>query len=290
MIIVKLKGGLGNQIFQYAMGLNLSIEKGSRFVLDLSKFDTDVRSFKLGYFDLDCTIITSFKVKILGSKPVKLIADLFNWNIYHVTIKDPVWSLINFSNFEFENLILDGYWSYNIYFQNTRKFLSNRLRLKSTFFNSEYNKLRKEIESVNSVAIHIRRGDYIEDQKNSDFFGIIPIDYYSNSANIIKERIENPLFFIFSDDPHWIENIFPKCENQIIVSSFILIEDIHEFDLMRRCKHHIIANSTFSWWAAYLNDHENGVVIMPKLWYKSGFAQNVYNSKEFLNIDGAIRV
>ncbi len=288
MIIVRLKSGLGNQLFQYAIGLNLSQQKKCRLLFDFSLFNQGNRKFKLKYFELEYDSISKFKLTLLSSNFVFYLSKLLQFDFYHKVIKDPMWEYLELP--KKDNLILIGYWSFNQYFEGVRSDLLAKFRLNDFFFNNTYLNWREKIQNTEAVAIHIRRGDYLTDKEFNAVFGVLPEEYYFDGIELIKLKVKNPCFFVFSDDPCWVNENFKIEEEYFVVSEQEELADYHEFDLMRNCKHHIIANSTFSWWAAYLNDNEGRVIIQPRKWYKSEHAQKVYDSKKFLFIEGAIRV
>jgi hypothetical protein len=185
---------------------------------------------------------------------------------------------------------LIGYWSFNSYFDEIRRELLSNYRVKEVFFNEPYLRVRERIQKTEAVAIHIRRGDYVSNKQFNELFGVLPLEYYLAGVERIKRKVDHPRFFVFSDDPAWVKNFFSFEEEYFLVSEQEHLEDYHEFDLMRYCKHHIISNSTFSWWAAYLNDYEGRVIIQPRKWYQSKLAQDAYETNEFLFIKGAIRI
>ncbi|MEI6553564.1 MAG: alpha-1,2-fucosyltransferase, partial [bacterium] len=127
----------------------------------------------------------------------------------------------------------------------------------------------------NSISIHIRRGDYISNQEANNFHGSCSIDYYTEAINIIKGKVSNPIFFVFSDDIAWVKENLKSDIVATWVSEYNL-DNTEDLLLMSFCKHQIIANSSFSWWGAYLNRNINKIVIAPKKW----IANKGYNTDE----------
>ena len=120
-----------------------------------------------------------------------------------------------------------------------------------------------------SVCIHIRRGDYVEDIITNQFHGVCNLDYYYRSIEYIASKIKNPYFFVFSDDPLWVkQNLILKYPCDYIDQNFGK-KDYEDMRVISKCKHNIIANSSFSWWGAWLNINPNKIVIAPKNWFKS---------------------
>lgn len=289
MIIVRLQGGLGNQLFQFATGLMLSKQRGVNLNLDLGLFGQSYREFRLNLLVSDLRTIPRWRVKVLTSRILNILSKIPFFPSYHWQVRDPIWKKVNFKE-DSANLALVGYWSFNSYFDEIRPLLIGLVRLnpelKSSFYNLHYQK----IINSNSVGVHIRRGDYATNSEFASFFGVLDINYYRRAFTYFESIISDCTFFIFTDDPMWVKENFIFGENKVLVSNPKHFIDCQEFALMRACKHHVTANSTFSWWAAYLNDYEDRVIIQPQKWYQSEHAQKVYESNEFLFIEGAIRI
>jgi len=266
MIIVKLKGGLGNQMFQYAAARSLS--KSRKVYLDFSfllqnNITTDsftARQFELGIFKkLKSRIASKYFIRLIHSKRkvFKIISP------HYEVVRDK--NIFNVINTNLPNLYLDGYFQNPLIFQDIRNILIHEF----TF--PELTVLAKEIDlkisaTTNPVAIHIRRGDYTKAEIQS-YHGILPISYYRQSIELIKCKVENPIFYIFSDDPEWCEDNLDFTEAKHIISgSTQAWEDLY---LISRCKHQIIANSSFSWWGAWLNTNLEKIVIAPKKWFNN---------------------
>ena len=267
MIIVKLQGGLGNQMFQYAAARTLS--NSGKVYLDfsfLNKNNITTDSFTARQFELD--IFKRTKTCISHPYFIRLIRS--NRRIFktlsprYQEVKDEnIFDFLNNNNSS--NLYLDDYFQNPLIFQDIRNILMNEF----TF--PELSKLSKEIEyqistATNPVAIHIRRGDYTKPEIQS-YHGILPISYYRQGIELIKSKAENPIFYIFSDDPEWCEhNLKFIGHKQIISRNTQAWEDMY---LISRCKHQIIANSSFSWWGAWLNANSEKIVVAPKKWFNN---------------------
>lgn len=267
MIIVKIHGGLGNQLFQYSYGLYLSnlLNTEVKYEIQMS-FDSKNytnRSLELGIMGFmvekaSCIDIRKFKFFKKGLKfriERKLISRLpflnSNYKIEnnpHIIIDVPK-----------DNAFYDGYW------QNLDMIYKVLPHLKSIISqsNSEITQKFNSINIENSVSIHIRRGDYISVKSNSEIFEICKVDYFINAINYIKQNSTNPSFLIFSDDIEWAKLQFIGDEYKFMEGN-TAVEDLL---LMSLCRHNIIANSTFSWWGAMLNSFEGKIVIAPKKWY-----------------------
>lgn len=252
MIIVKLMGGLGNQLFQYALGRNLAYKNNTRLKLDVNFFNHSLsRHYALSYFNIDASFATPDDLTHLFS-PDHIIKEK---SFYF----DPI--ILNLP----DNIYLDGYWQSQQYFiaidSLLRKEFTPRLQL-----STETLSLLDQINSVNSVSIHIRRGDYVYNPVTNKIHGIVPLTYYEHAIELITKRISNPHFFIFSDQPDWVKS------NLRLNFPFQIVECNQEQDdllLMSYCQHNIIANSTFSWWSAWLNSNEKKIVIAPLKWFNN---------------------
>jgi hypothetical protein len=127
----------------------------------------------------------------------------------------------------------------------------------------------QKIQDCNSVSLHIRRGDYISIQKNASKFIALDIQYYENAIKKISSLISNPIFFVFSDDVDWVkQNLKSEFETHYISNNNTKTTSYIDMQLMSMCQHNIIANSTFSWWAAWLNSNTNKIVISPSKWFQ----------------------
>ncbi len=243
--IIKIQGGLGNQMFQYAHGRSEELS-GKKIIFDNSfftgnKLEKDTaRNFKLNKFNIATN--TEFFPKS------HLIFD--------------IWTKIK------RRLGLNV----DIYFQNEKYFINIADEIKKEFtlkkpLSDKAQEILDNIKNNNSTSLHIRRGDYINNKETNSFHGICGVDYYQKSMNMVKEKIFNPVFFIFSDDIVWAKENFIGSE--FVFVSCPEIEDVEEMILMSKCKHNIIANSSFSWWGAWLNNNPGKIVIAPKRWFNN---------------------
>ena len=260
MIIVRVTGGLGNQMFQYAMYKSLE-KKGKLVKLDSKSFyETkkehngyelerifDIKPNKPSKEDLEkfnennINILDKIKRKVFGDK--KFVYDtqeyVFNKNIYKL-----------------KNSYLNGYWQSIKYFEGIEEDIRKDFQFKKVLDNKNL-EILNEIENSNSVSIHIRRGDYMTPENYNMYGCIATPKYYKKAIKLIEEKIENPTFFVFSNDMEWVK------KNIDINSGDDSYKDMQ---LMSKCKHNIIANSSFSWWGAWLNANKNKIVVAPKQW------------------------
>jgi len=247
--LIKLNGGLGNQLFQYAHARDLELH-GKKIKFDTSFFygnkskkDT-ARDFGLNNFNI--------KTKAEFSTKKHLIIEIFNKIKRRIGIKIEVF-------FQSEK-----------YFLRSSNVIKEELALKNPL-SLKANKWQTAIiDSNNSISLHIRRGDYVSDSKTNSYHGTCDIEYYKKALEILVGKLgrKNIDIFVFSDDIAWAkENIsFPYPTHFVSDPN---IPDYEEMYLMSLCKHNIIANSTFSWWGAWLNQNPDKIVIGPKQWFRN---------------------
>ncbi|NTS43771.1 alpha-1,2-fucosyltransferase [Flavisolibacter sp. BT320] len=287
MIIVQLQGGLGNQLFQYATAYALSRQIGSSLRIDRSLYGggSEKRKFQLDKFKINCRVINNNLLKLMRSEKTRFFTNHPFVNVYHQTVCDPIWEELDFNTFG-KRLYLKGYWAFSHYFLNHLEYFRNCFQLRDHLATPQYVSIKKFIENRNAVAIHIRRGDYLE-KGNSNLFRLLAAEYYKTAITKIKAEVQSPTFIIFSDDVSWAKANLTTAHETVFVADSGVKEDYLEFDLMRRCQHNIISNSTFSWWAALLNENNDKCTIQPARWYNDPGAQRAYESRRLLHIDGA---
>jgi hypothetical protein len=285
MIIVKIMGGLGNQLFQYATARNISIKKQVPFKVD-TNFYNDVRYrgiFRLTHFNTLIEESTNEDIERLTAEPsssfyaricrkMHLSGKFYKkTHIIENRISNTDKRIINCDG----NAYIEGWYQNEKYFGIIRDVLLKEFTLKRDP-GTQFQDAKLEISNCESVSIHFRRGDYLTNK----FFGAVPLNYYYRAVKIINEKVKQPVYYIFSDDIEWVKNSFkidatvnyfdPETEKTSIYPTY---NDFEEFILMKHCKHNIIANSTFSWWAAWLNTNPGKMVIAPKRWYNDPHAQ-----------------
>jgi hypothetical protein len=266
MIIVKVMGGLGNQLFQYVFGRVLSIRLKKQVYYDISEYYLSSTNIKR---ELVLNQFPNIIAKYVNSKLVKLALKL---NIAK-TIREKNFSFIKFEQSPYIINYLNGYWQDYNYINEFRTTICNELFMPSMVKNKYYDRIKHS----NSVSLHIRLSDYLLPQ-NQNIYHQLSLKYYTDSIDLINLNIGKPTIFVFSDDIEKSKIILNSIKGEIVFvddnSSFI-----EDFGLMRMCSHNIIANSTFSWWAAWLNQYNNKTVIAPKQWYKDRVIDNIYPNK-----------
>ncbi len=260
MLIVKLKGGLGNQLFQYGFGRFLANKRNEQLKLDISSMgsakDTK-RKYVLDKFNIKTGIASTEEIQKYAPSA---FARFFKQKIFReFNIGWQPHLLTSQKNY------FEGYWQSYLYLDPIKDKLLQEITLKNPF-TDYYQQISSQIKNSNSVAIHIRRGDFADNQKIKSIHQTINIDYFKKALELINTKITNPIFFIFSDDIAWVKTNLKTNGQNIYVSPEKNSEATQELILMSQCQHQIISNSTFSWWAAYLNQNTNKIVIAPKKW------------------------
>jgi len=274
MILIQLNGGLGNQMFQYAIGRCLAHSLNTELKLDTSQFQPDnLRNYALSVF----RIVENFATPIDLTRvrrplawsikyPVDLLRSMIQPNAPILYIKE--------SKFHFDpeilalpdNLYLEGYWQSEKYFKVIEKIIRNdfTFSVEPDYLNKQ---MADQIRICESVSIHVRRGDFVTNPTTNAYHGTCSVDYYKKAIQIIKNRVHQPQFFIFTDDPIWVREHLDTGYPTVFVDFNGPEKDYEDLRLMSLCQHHIIANSSFSWWGAWLCQNTEKIVIAPIKWF-----------------------
>lgn len=271
MIVVKLIGGLGNQMFQYALGRHLAHINHTELKLDISGFhDYKLHAYSLGHFN----IVENFATKEEVARFQKYRRKRGKkWFLYNRLIANER-KYIEEKQFHFdprileikEEAYLDGYWQTEKYFKDSAHIIRKEAIVKTTLQGKDA-AVAKEIEATTSVMVHIRRGDYVTNEQTNEYHGTCGLDYYHKAIELMSEKVHNPHFFIFSDDHEWVKNNIVLEYPVTYVDHNKADKNYEDLRLMSLCKHQIIANSSFSWWGAWLNQNPEKIVIAPSRWF-----------------------
>lgn len=242
MIAIKIKGGLGNQLFQYAAGKRLANHLGVDLYLDLNWYKTEGnRPYLLDKFN-----ITNDK-EILDTGSLTYVEESTSNFIPEILLVE-------------DNSFLEGYWQSEKYFFDIKDIIKQEFTLKYV----PNHPIIEEIINTSSVSLHIRRGDYLYVATKE--LGVCSSEYYNKSIQRIYELVQDPKFFIFGGDESWArQHLNLPNARYIEAREQTSYEDIY---LMTLCKHNIIANSSFSWWGAYLGEFSSKIVLYPTPWFK----------------------
>lgn len=285
MVIVKLMGGLGNQMFQYAAGRSLAHQLKTQLKLDLS-FYKEVnqvvipREYELKCFRLKVGFVTKKEVDSfhqLSTASLDKLASLLKKlgvNRSRITFRE--------KHYHFDpdffslrgDVYLEGYWQSEKYFHDIADIIRRDFHLKKPPLGKN-KQLAGQITRTTSVSIHVRRTDYVTDKTTNKFHGTCGLDYYRRCIGLITKRVKKPTFFVFSDDPDWTKkNLKTKLPTAYVAHN--QGKGWEDQRLMGLCQHNILANSSFSWWGAWLNSNPAKIVLTPKRW----FDQAPYNTKD----------
>jgi hypothetical protein len=266
MIIVRIQGGLGNQLFEYAAARCLAEKWQVECKIDTSS----LHAHQLRQLDLEHFELTVHKASLKEIKQFSLFPQLYRHapaffsklgrNIYRephfhfdprfFTLTDPVY--------------LDGYFQSEKYFKPIENLLRRELTVKENLI-KHLATYKEKLQQQESVAVHIRRGDYAQ-KKMLEIHGLQPPAYYNEAIKKMAQKLNRPFFYFFSDDIEWVKANITLDHPHEFITGFTQTA-IEDFYLMTQCKHTIIANSSFSWWAAWLNNNTNKIVIAPAKWF-----------------------
>lgn len=269
MIITRFYGGLGNQLFQYSFARSLANKYELPCKADITFYNSNKsRTYVLDKLGIEIELASDQEISNLHTHISKKVKFLSKKRYHQLNEHEQRYFCFDQSHFQLhrpKGLFVDGYW------QNLN-YLSIDLNLTDTFnpnlLMSEYKNTLADLWATESVAIHVRRGDYVNDKHTNEVHGTCSYQYYSKAIDWLNNRVENPRYFIFSDDIAWCKANFIG-EDYEFISNPNVGEWI-DFRLMMNCKHQVIANSSYSWWAAWLNGNPEKKIIAPQTWFKNG--------------------
>ena len=281
MRIVKLKGGLGNQMFQYAYGKLIEKQTKDIVKLDYSSYQSLVddkrREPRLRKFnrtlppatDNECRKMLKLQHKGNSLKFSYKVGIFLEKTINKDYAFEPHRAYIDPSQL-IQRHYYDGYWQSYRYIEEDKDVISKE-------FTPNYSLSSKTVATIsrmekeNSVFIGIRKGDYAESNYDFRHFGIFTEQYYYECVNYIKNKIENPVFYIFTNDLKWCKETFNWSGSNVVYrEAEDQTDDFEELMLMASCKHAIIVNSTFHWWGAFLIKNQNKMICCPEQWFYDG--------------------
>lgn len=268
-LIVRFNGGLGNQMFQWAFARAIETHTDIPTFMDMTFFKKNYsRPYELDIFALKAKKVEDFwanlKIEIIWKLRRKLKGKTFLGTYVY---EEP--------HFEFDkevfnvepNTYIHGFFQSEKYFKN----IENDIK-EDFIFKSEPDEINQahinKINSTNSISLHIRRGDYVQKKRYQDVYATCSLDYYKRGVeHIFKNTNETPTLFIFSDDKQWVKENLKLPFETVYVDNNSGAKSYEDMRLMSQCKHNIIANSSFSWWGAWLNNNKEKIVIAPQKWF-----------------------
>ena len=275
-VVVRLEGGLGNQMFQYAAGRAVALLTGRQLLLDPAPIPLgpSARRFELPAFRIDgepVKPLTRTQIRLqVGSRLPAVVRAAVR------TVSPRRWTLLRDEGHACDerlfttpgDLVLEGAWQSAAYADRDPA-VAAQLRRDFALrqpFPGRLGAIAAEIAACEAVCVHVRRGDYVHDQKIAAFHGVLPLEYYSAAAARIGAS-SSPTFFVFSDDLEWARGALRLPGPMRFVNEAAGLTPVMDQRLMAGCRHFIIANSTFSWWAAWLGEWPDKMVIAPRRWF-----------------------
>ena len=266
-LIVKFNGGLGNQMFQWAFAHALEKKTGIQVLLDLTFFEKNYsRPYELDVFSMDVKKVQGFWANFKLNTIWRLRKKLKNKKFFGTHIYEEPCFEYDPSVFNIEpNTYIHGFFQSEKYIKDVENEIREAFKFK-VLPDEQNQKNIDKIQSTNSVSLHIRRGDYVQKKRFQDKYATCSLDYYKRGVEYIAERIENPTLFIFSDDKEWVKENLKLPYECVYVDNNSGAKSYEDLRLMSLCRHNIIANSSFSWWGAWLNNNKEKIVIGPQKW------------------------
>lgn len=262
MIIVRLSDGLGNQMFQYAFGRALSTRRGVPLRLDVSAYRTErKRRYGLDHFLTEATFVTDEEAHRVVTRPR--------------SPDEPWWDqpVVREPHFHYSADVARvpsagyfvGYWQSERHFDDVAPLIRLEFTPKQPLAGSNL-EVARVIAARNAVSLHVRRGDYISDPKVTILHGVCSLDYYRAAVAHVAARVDKPEFFVFTDDPDWT-----RANLKLDFPAYLVTQNrdapVEDLRLMTLCRHHIVANSSFSWWGAWLGEKPGQIVCAPQRWF-----------------------
>lgn len=296
MVIAKLAGGLGNQMFQYACAMAFAEFLKCDCKFDLDWFDHHTlhngleiqKVFGLNLIRasaLDVRNVLGWKypfIRVLGSRVLSEKASIITKKL--ILTENSFTRFLENGSENAGDVYMVGYWQSEDYFFNYKNRILSFFQFKNTTIVEKYS--RQILSSTHSVSIHIRRGDYITDINSNNILGVCSLGYYRDAMFSIEKTIDrDPTYFVFSDDLELVKDQFNFTKNVVFVSGNVGASSYLDMYLMSLCEHHIIANSSFSWWGAWLGTSQNKIVYAPTPWFDNGYTIRPICPKNWLLLD-----
>jgi hypothetical protein len=276
MIVVKLMGGLGNQMFQYAFGRHLEHRLGVQLKFDTSDFALTSggpgfvpRKYDLDIFGIDVDVATPKEIARLrdrtGIAPLdRLLNRVLGPKPSHV-VELPVFHFVQERYEGSDDTYFDGYWQSEKYFADVEPEIRREFSVVEPL-EPRSEELMREITASNSVCVNVRRGDFVVNDRHG-WFGS---DYFSQGEKMLANRMTDHRFYVFSDDVEWCRENLRFDRPTVFVGHEFAGRKFQDYlRLMAACRHFIIPNSSFAWWAVWLNNSTDRVVVAPKKWFNA---------------------
>lgn len=268
MVTVHLAGGLGNQMFQYSFGKVLAKKNNCELKLDLSMFESyEWHDYSLKPFNIKAQICSKEESDFLTGQNLSFFERLKRKFLNRPTVIQEENLLYNPNYLDVQSPVYaKGYWQSEKYFSSFENDIRDDLFI--TVPPSPVNlEMFDRIKGKNAVSLHIRRGNYVQIDSVNKVHGTCSMDYYERAVELISSKVANPVFFVFSDDIVWAKDNLHLNFETVFIDINDSKSDYEDLRLMYSCKHHILANSTFSWWGAWLNPCPQKIVVAPEQWF-----------------------
>jgi hypothetical protein len=280
MVIVKFQGGIGNQLFEYAFYKQLK-HMGKEVYADLSAFRTDfqIRDFELEKLGLTVQEASKKELRKLGQLHETLYDKvMFRLKGRKTTVSDEFGQVFNPIFFEKDNVLLDGYWQTKKYFEDVFEDVVSEIDFERNL-DAENKCISEEMGRCESVSVHMRFGDYVGHKLYS---GICTQEYYKKAVEHIKAHVGSPKFFVITDDEERAKAVLQD-EEFTILNNNRGSDSYKDMYLISSCKHHIMANSSFSWWGVMLDKKKAGIVVSPSVWLNGVDTKDIWE-KEWVRV------
>jgi hypothetical protein len=277
IVIARLMGGLGNQMFQYATGRALALRREAELKLDVSGFAAAVgghtkRRYELGSFSIHGSVASDGDIARCGCAGTLRFDRVLRW--LRIGKADDTWPIYSEPHFQFDPAVrelpvpvcLHGYWQSERYFADIAGVLRQEFTAREPS-DRKNEALAAAIDAANAVSLHVRRGDYVDNPTTHRYHGTCSLEYYRRAVDHIAARAGRPHLFVFSDDLQWTRANLRFAAPTTFVGANSPDCGYRDMLLMARCRHHIIANSSFSWWGAWLNPSRDKIVVAPQDWF-----------------------
>jgi Glycosyl transferase family 11 len=273
MIIAELFGGLGNQMFQYAAARSVAHKLSVPLRLNLNLFRNDsLRQYELSNFNVQATIADDAEIDDLVNFPIGFWKENREKLTQRLTSEILRKKIIREKHFHFadelreatRNTYVFGHWQSEKYFASCTDVIRKDFSFVSSLQGLNKGLVEQISQSLNPVSLHIRRTDYL----NSTLMHTCDLSYYRQAIEIMSKNMDDLSFFVFSDDIGWVDSNLKLEYPAMYINHNTGLNACQDMRLMSLCRHHIIANSTFSWWGAWLSSNPNKIVVAPKQWFK----------------------
>lgn len=270
MIISRIEGGAGNQMFQYACGRAVSLASHQSFRLDLTDMTKDrLRDYVLDQLSITARPLSWLERRAWSRHRHQPFARVLFPSARCVEVKEtglpfvPEIKVIRTPSYLF------GYWQSESYFSDAAEVIRTDFQLKADYTPARLETLSKIKAAENAVSVHVRRGDYVSNAKTNAIHGTCDPDWYAAALSEMASKFKDMQLFVFSDDISWTRDNLPSYPSMTFVEPQDDGKDVQDMHLMASCRAHIVANSSFSWWGAWLNPRRDKHVIAPAQWFRS---------------------